>query len=47
MPESLKNAPESKEFQSYIRNFVATKEREHRKKVLREIASSFALMIAG
>ena len=47
MPDQLKNQPNSKEFQKYLQNFVKTKERQHRRKVLREIVTSFALMIAG
>lgn len=47
MPEEIKNKPESKEFQKYIQKFLRTKEREHRHKVLREVAASVSLMIAG
>lgn len=47
MPEQLKNNPDSKEFQQYLVNFLKDKERQHRKKVMREIADSVSLMIAG
>lgn len=47
MPEHLKNAPETKEFDNYLKNFVRAKEQQHRKKVMREIATSIALMMAG
>lgn len=47
MPEHLKNTPNSKEFQKYLNNFVKRKERQHRKKVMQEIAASALLMIAG
>lgn len=47
MPEHLKSAPESKEFQSYLKGFVKEKEQLHRKKVLREAMTTLALMIAG
>ena len=47
MPEHLKSAPNSKEFQKYLNNFVKTKERNHRRKVMQEIAASALLMIAG
>lgn len=47
MPEHLKNTPNTKEFDSYLKSFVKKKEQQHRKKVLQEIATSLALMIAG
>ena len=47
MPEHLKSAPESEEFQSYLKTFVKQKEQLHRKKVLREAMTTLALMIAG
>ncbi len=47
MPEQLKNAPNSKEFQKYLNDFIKNKERQHRKKVMQEIAASALLMIAG
>jgi hypothetical protein len=47
MPEHIKSAPNSKEFQQYLNNFVKKKERQHRKKVLQQVATSIALMIAG
>lgn len=47
MPEQLKNAPNSKEFQKYLNSFIKNKERQHRKKVMQEIAASALLMIAG
>ena len=47
MPEQLKNNPSSKEFQKYLQTFVKKKERQHRRKVMQEIAASVALMIAG
>jgi hypothetical protein len=47
MPEHLKSAPNSKEFQKYLSNFVKKKERTHRRKVMQEIAASALLMIAG
>jgi hypothetical protein len=47
MPEHLKNTPNSKEFQSYLKNFVKQKEQAHRKKVLQETLTTLALMIAG
>ena len=47
MPEQIKNSPDSKEFQQYLQGFIQKKERQHRKKVVREIVTSIALMIAG
>ncbi len=47
MPEHLKNTPNSKEFQKYLESFVKKKERQHRKKVVHEFATSVALMFAG
>lgn len=47
MPEHLKSAPNSKEFQKYLNGFVKDKERQHRKKVMKEILASALLMIAG
>lgn len=47
MPEHLKNAPNSKEFDKYLKSFMKRKERQHRRKVLQEIATSALLMIAG
>lgn len=47
MPEHLKNVPNSKEFQKYLNGFVKKKEKQHRKKVMQEIAASALLMIAG
>lgn len=47
MPEQLKNNPDSKEFNKYLNSFVKRKERQHRVKVMQEIASSALLMIAG
>lgn len=47
MPEHLKDAPNSKEFQKYLNGFIKKKERQHRRKVMQEIAASVALMIAG
>lgn len=47
MPEQLKNNPNSKEFNSYLNSFIKRKERQHRRKVIQEIASSTLLMIAG
>ena len=47
MPDHLKNAPESKEFQKYLQNFMKKKERQHRKNILREVAASLSLMLVG
>ncbi len=47
MPEHLKSATNTKEFDSYLKSFVKKKEQQHRKKVLHEIATSLALMLAG
>ncbi len=47
MPEHLKNAPNSKEFEKYIQGFIKRKERQHRTKVLKEAALSLSLMLAG
>lgn len=47
MPEQLKNQPNSKEFNKYLNSFLRKKERQHRHKVMRDIATSVALMIAG
>ncbi len=47
MPEHLKNTPNTKEFQKYLQTFVKSKERQHRRKVIQEIAASVALMMAG
>lgn len=47
MPEQIKNQPNSKEFDKYLSNFMKRKERQHRRKVMQEIAASVALMIAG
>ena len=47
MPEHLKNAPESEEFQKYLQSFIKRKEKQHRRKVLSEVAASLSLMIAG
>jgi hypothetical protein len=47
MPEHLKSAQNSKEFQKYLNNFVKKKERSHRRKVAQEIVASALLMIAG
>lgn len=46
MPENLKNNTNSKEFQKYLQTFVKSKERQHRRKVMQEIAASVVLMIA-
>ena len=47
MPEHLKNTPDTKEFQKYLQTFVKKKERQHRKRVIQQIAASVALMMAG
>jgi hypothetical protein len=47
MPEHLKNAQNTKEFDKYLSNFIKRKESQHRQKVLKEVASSLTLMIAG
>lgn len=47
MPEHLKNAANTKEFEKYIKNFIKRKESQHRKKVLKEAATSLTLMLAG
>lgn len=47
MPEQIKNNPDSKEFHQYLQGFIQKKERQHRKKVMREIATSLALMFAS
>jgi hypothetical protein len=47
MPEHLKSAKNSKEFQSYLSNFIKTKERQHRQKVVKQFFASIFLMMAG
>lgn len=47
MPEHLKDAPESEEFQMYLRSFIERKEKQHRRKVASEVVASLSLMIAG
>lgn len=47
MPENLKNAPNSKEFDKYLRNFMKKKVRQHRRNTMREILSSVAAMITA
>lgn len=47
MPEHLKNTPNSKEFDKYLKEFMKRKESAHRKNVLKEIVASVSLMIAG
>lgn len=47
MPEHLKSTPQSKEFDKYLKNFIKRKERQHRKKVVQEVALSLSLMLAG
>jgi hypothetical protein len=47
MPEHLKNAPNSKEFDTYLKNFMKKKVRQHRHKYLKDALSSFALMITA
>jgi hypothetical protein len=47
MPEELKSAPNSKEFNRYLNTFVKRKERQHRKKVAQEVVAAALLMIAG
>lgn len=47
MPEHLKSAQNSKEFEKYLSTFVKKKERQHRKKVAQEVLASALLMIAG
>lgn len=47
MPEQLKNAPQSPQFQKYLTSFIKRKERAHRRKVMREVLSSVGLMIAS
>lgn len=47
MPEHLKDAPNSKEFDKYLQSFIKRKERTHRKNVMREIVTSISLMLAG
>lgn len=47
MPEHIKSAPNSKEFQNYLNGFVKKKERAHRRKVVKEVVASALLMIAG
>lgn len=45
MPENIKNAPDSKEFDTYLKNFMKKKVRQHRRSYMREIANSVAMMI--
>lgn len=47
MPEHLKSAQNSKEYQSYLNNFVKKKERQHRLKVVKETFTAALLMVAG
>ena len=46
MPEQLKGASNTPEFEKYLKTFIKKKEREHRLKVVQEIAISASLMIA-
>lgn len=45
MPEHLKSTPDTKEFDHYLRSFVKTKERQYRRKVLREVAHSLSMIV--
>lgn len=47
MPEHLKDAPDTEEFQHYLRSFRERQEKSHRRKVVSEAVSSLSLMIAG
>ena len=47
MPDHLKNTPESVEFNSYLKSFINRKEKEHRRKVISEAATTISLMLAG
>lgn len=47
MPDHLKSAPNTKEFHDYLQNFLKKKEKQHRRKVVQELASTALLMIAG
>lgn len=47
MPEHLKDAPDTEEFQHYLRSFRERQEKTHRKKVISELLASISLMIAG
>ncbi len=46
MPEQLKGASNSPEFEKYLKTFIKKKERQHRLKVVQEIATSVSLMLA-
>jgi len=47
MPEHLKDAPETEEFQHYLRSFRERQEKQHRRRVASEVLASLSLMIAG
>jgi len=41
MPESIKNAPDSAEFNEYLNDFLTKREEEHAQKVLEEAFGTF------
>ena len=47
MPEHLKNAQNTKEFENYLSNFMRRKEREHKVKVAKSAATSLSLMFTA
>ncbi len=47
MPEHLKDAPKTEEFQQYLRSFRERQEKLHRRRVASEVLASLSLMIAG
>jgi hypothetical protein len=47
MPDHLKDAQNTKEFENYLKNFIQRKEREHKVKVVQEAATSLSLMFSA
>ena len=47
MPDHLKDAQNTEEFQKYLTTFVKTKEKQHRRKIIKEVMTAFTLMMAG
>ena len=47
MPDHLKDTPNSKEFDKYLKNFMKKKIRQHRHKYMREVMNSLALLITA
>lgn len=45
MPEELKNNPDHKDFDAYLRSFMRRKEMQHGAKVAKEAANSLSLAV--